>query len=278
VSDRVIVTGATGFIGAALLGSGSGRELVPLAGDLTDPAFANALPWGAAAVIHLARSRRQHDPDGAGDMRAVNVEGTRRLLDWAASGGARRFVLASTASVYAASREPVAEDARIEPGDLYSETKREAENLLDERAGALEAFCLRVFTPYGPGQSGQLVSGLIERVRSGRAIEVQGERGLLLSPILASDVAAAFLRALELPAAETTTTVNVGGPDQLGIGELGEIIGAALGVEPAFERVGGPEPGGYLAERTLARELGIPEPAPFVHGVRLAIARSSRPS
>jgi nucleoside-diphosphate-sugar epimerase len=272
VTERVLVTGATGLIGGALLGAGGDRELVPFEGDLTEAGFAEGLPGDIDSVVHLARSRRQHDPDGADDVRAVNVEGTRRLLDWAASGGARRVVLASTASVYRAGGEPLAEDAPIDPGDLYSETKREAELLLDEAAGSIESFCLRIFTPYGPGQSGQLVSGLIERVRAGEPIQVQGERGLLLSPILAADAAAAFLRALELPAAGATTTVNVGGPDQLGIREVGEGIAAALGVEPRFERVPGGEPGGYLADRSLARELGIPEPAPFAEGIGRTIA------
>ena len=269
---RVLVTGATGLIGRALLEAGAGHELVPLRGDLTDPGFTAGLPEGVDSVIHLARSRRQHDPDGAEDVRAVNVEGTRRLLDWAVSGGARRFLLASTASVYRASDEPLAEDAPIEPTDLYNQTKRESELLLGERAGAIEAFSLRVFAPYGPGQSGQMISDLIERVRAGRAIQVQGERGLLLSPILASDVAAAFLRALELPAAAATTTVNVGGPDRLGIREVGEAIGSALGIEPSFERVEGDEPGGYLADRSLARELGIPEPIPFAEGIARTVA------
>jgi UDP-glucose 4-epimerase len=271
VAERVLVTGATGFVGRALLELGGDRDLVPFEGDLTDPGFAAGLPDDVDSVIHLARSRRQHDPGGADDVRAVNVEGTRRLLDWAASGGARRFVLASTASVYRAGDEPLAEGAQLDPGDLYSETKREAELLLDEGAGGIEAFCLRLFTPYGPGQSGQLISSLIERVRGGNPIEVQGERGLLMSPILASDAAAAFLRALELPAASATTTVNVGGPNQLGIREVGELIGAALGVEVSFEEVEGAEPGGYLADRSLARELGIPEPIAFDEGIARTI-------
>ncbi len=262
MSERVLVTGATGLIGRALLEAGAGHELVPLQGDLTDPGFTAGLPEGVDSVIHLARSRRQHDPDGAEDVRAVNVEGTRRLLDWAAAGGASRFMLASTASVYRASDAPLAEDAPIEPGDLYSESKREAELLLDERAGTLEAFCLRIFTPYGPGQSGQLISGLIERARAGRPIQVQGERGLLLSPILASDVAAAFLRALELPAASATTTVNVGGPDHLGIREVGEAIGSALGIEPSLRAGRGGRAGG-LPGRPLARaRAGDPRAGP----------------
>ena len=55
---------------------------------------------------------------------------------------------------------------------------------------------LRLFTAYGPGQSGQLIAELVERVRGGEPIVVEGRRGLLLSPIHVDDIADAVLASL----------------------------------------------------------------------------------
>jgi len=290
----VLLTGATGFVGRAVLERGSDQEWVAVArtappdwgrelahvewvkADLTSPGLAQALPSDFGAVVHLARSRRQRDfPDGAIDDFEVNVGTTARLLDHARLSGAQRFVLASTATVYAPSAEPLTEDAALSGTPYFAACKRAAELLVAAYAGQLQGVVLRLFTAYGPGQSGQLISELVERVRGGESIVVEGRRGLLLSPIHVDDIADAVLASLAVSGHEggEPLLLNIGGPDRLGIREIGEKIGWELGIEARFDSREGGEPGGYLADCSRAlRRLGVPEPVAFREGLARTLA------
>src|SRR5262249_22562463 len=106
---RVLVTGATGLIGSALverlarssevfaLGRTSGLELEGvdwIRGDLSEPLDPATLPAKVDAVAHLAQSERYRDfPEGALDLFAVNVQSTAALLEYARGAGASAFVL-----------------------------------------------------------------------------------------------------------------------------------------------------------------------------------------
>ena len=133
---RVLVTGATGFLGRHVLPVLAERHKVvamarrPVEGfetvvaDLTDEF---ELPAGLDAVVHLAQSRRYREwPEGAADMYAVNVHATFRLL---ARAGAGRFVYASTGGIYAPSPAPLREDDPVAPSGFYPRSKLAAEVL-----------------------------------------------------------------------------------------------------------------------------------------------------
>jgi nucleoside-diphosphate-sugar epimerase len=266
---RTLVTGAGGFIGSRVCAlAPSGTDAVPLEGDLLagDP----RMPEDIDAVVHLAHPRPTGDAEA--DIRAlegVTVDGTARLLERARAAGARRFLLASTATVYARSPRPLAEDAPLDLSSDYARAKVAAERVLAEGADGISAMALRIFTPYGPGQRDRLIARLIDRVRAGEPVQVEGERGLLLSPIHVDDVAAAILAALELDPEPGVTAVNVGVAEALGIREIATRIGAVVGREPVFEELGGEEPGGLTADVTRMRALlpGV-RPRPFAEGIR----------
>ncbi len=286
---RVLVSGAGGFLGAELLRSAPPDvELIGLTrgdpppesaasppvtwvnADVTRAGFQTSLPASADAVVHLAQSRRDRDlPEHLDDVVDVNVGATARLLDYARTAGARRFVLASSATVYRASPQPLDESSPLDPRSLYGASKRGAELLCEAFSELVPCTALRLFTVYGAGQRGRLVADLIERVREGRAVTVQGREGVLLSPIHVGDVAAVMHEAIgrDRPGFEL---VNVGGAERLGVGQLAEAIGDALGRAPTLSHVDGPEPGGWVADLTRLRELYGPfEPRPFAEGIRL---------
>jgi nucleoside-diphosphate-sugar epimerase len=175
----VLVTGATGFTGGHLAATlarrgASVRALVrpksrarfdksPLPGlgveavegDLGDPASVQRAAGGVNVVYHIAATYRE-----AGQLdsayRTTNVEGTRNLLEAARAGGVRRLVHCSTGGVHGhIANPPATEDAPFNPGDIYQETKLEAEQLVRQfgRDTGFDVVVARPIGIYGPGDT-----------------------------------------------------------------------------------------------------------------------------
>src|SRR5438552_177366 len=170
----VLVTGATGFTGGHLARTLAARGDTVSAlvraegpattalkqagvalsiGDLRDPAALAKAADGVEVVYHIAALYRQAGL-AAGVYRAVNATAVRDLVEAAARGGARRVVHCSTVGVHGDVEHPPAnEDAPLEPGDVYQETKLEGERLARE-AGAKTGIEVAIARPsgiYGPG-------------------------------------------------------------------------------------------------------------------------------
>ncbi|WP_336645486.1 NAD-dependent epimerase/dehydratase family protein [Microbacterium sp. USHLN186] len=181
----VLITGASGFLGRAVAGElvAAGHHVRSLQrrasrvdgvedvlGSITDaPLLARALE-GADAVVHLAA--KVSLAGAPAEFHAVNVEGTRVLLDAAEQAGVRRFVHVSSPSVAHAGAalvgvgaEPASpEHARGE----YARTKAEAELLALARDSArMPVVAVRPHLVWGPGDT-QLVARIVERARAGR--------------------------------------------------------------------------------------------------------------
>lgn len=186
-ADPVLVTGATGFIGARLVAAlcAAGvrvralvrpatdatelerRGVVVCRGDLADAASLPAAVAEVRTVFHLAAVIRE-DPSAPASMQAVNVEGTRNLLD-AAGDGVRRFVFASSIAVYGGDDlMDIDESCPRSPDTPYADSKIRAEDVLFDpsRTGRAhpEAVALRVCQVYGPGDAAFLprIRALVE--------------------------------------------------------------------------------------------------------------------
>jgi len=144
-----------------------------------------------------------------------------------------------------------------------------AELLAIPYAAQLPVRALRIFTTYGAVRDGRLVADLIHRVESGHPVTVQGDRGLMTSPIHASDVARAVIAAVaQPPDAGELDLVNVGGAP-LGIRDMATAIGRVLGREPVFEARPG-QPPCFVADRSKCeRVLGVPDPVEFEAGIAM---------
>lgn len=150
---RVLVTGASGRIGAAVCraladagDSVCGFDRVPsprtkVVADLLDQAALHRALGGIDAVVHVAALHAPHvglRPDA--EFERINVDGTRALLDAAAAAGVRRFVFTSTTALYGAGAQAsgvalwVDEDTSPAPQTVYHRTKLAAEALLEEAA------------------------------------------------------------------------------------------------------------------------------------------------
>jgi len=157
----ILVTGSSGRVGRAVVAalraqgrtvrgydlrpSGTGAEEV--VGSLEDAQALSDATKGVSAVLHLG-AFMSWVPADRDRMFAVNVEGTRLLLDAAAAAGVRRFVFASSGEVYPENRPeflPVTEDHPLRPNSPYGLTKLLGEELVrfHQRAGRMETVILR---------------------------------------------------------------------------------------------------------------------------------------
>ncbi|UFS60084.1 NAD-dependent epimerase/dehydratase family protein [Subtercola endophyticus] len=150
-------------------------------GSLTDRASVRAAVEGVDAVIHLAaKVSMAGRPE---EFDAVNVEGTRTLLEECRAAGVSRFVMVSSPSVAHAGLSVVGDDAL--PADPerargeYARSKAEAELLAlaaDEPGFAVVA--VRPHIVWGPGDT-QLIERIVERSRRGRLPLLSGGRALI---------------------------------------------------------------------------------------------------
>ncbi len=157
----ILVTGSTGRVGravvAALRAKGrdvrgfdlrpSGADGDEVVGSLEDAAQLGRAVAGVSDVLHLG-AFMSWSPADRDRMFAVNVEGTRRLLDAASAQGIRRFVFASSGEVYPENRPeflPVTEDHPLNPNSPYGLTKLLGEELVrfHQRSGAMQTVILR---------------------------------------------------------------------------------------------------------------------------------------
>ncbi len=187
---NVLVTGAGGFLGSALVAdlrlagyqvralvkSGSSSPLNGstgdvIVGDIRDERCARNAVAGCESVVHLAGKAHALDDDGVSeqDYVSVNVEGTRQLVEGAKAEGVQRFVFASSVKVFGETTHGcVDESTPPVPRTPYARSKWTAEQLVASSAGGmLAAVSFRLPLVYGPTHKGNLfrMIGAIDRRR-----------------------------------------------------------------------------------------------------------------
>jgi UDP-glucose 4-epimerase len=189
------------------------------------------------ALVHLAQSEHFRDfPDSALSVFQVNTESTIKLLDYAQKVGVKSVVLASTGGVYSPGDEICHEDTALSLGrnlGFYANTKLCAELLAESYTPYFNVIILRFFFVYGPGQrDDMLIPRLVQSVKGGRPIALQGENGLHINPTHVSDAVNSIRASFSLTESQA---INVGGPDILSLRQIGQTIGHALNREPQFD-------------------------------------------
>jgi dihydroflavonol-4-reductase len=198
---RIYVTGASGFVGGHVTAAlrGAGGDVRTRRADLLDGAALERALRGCEAVVHVA-GLYSYDA-GAAELEAVNVEGTRRLLEACVRAGLRRLVYTSTAGTCGPVAGRAATEADAPPpwelGVPYKRTKLAAERLvLDAARDGLEAVVVNPTAPVGEGDlrptpTGRMVAG----VARGRLRGFLAETGLNIVDV--RDVALGHVLALE---------------------------------------------------------------------------------
>jgi nucleoside-diphosphate-sugar epimerase len=247
---RVLVTGATGFAGSAMLracvGRGySVRALVRDAekakaleasgievaiGNMKDTSSLTRALRDVSVVYHFASIFRQIGlpPE---EFRSVNVEGPSRLIIAASECGVGRVVHISTVGVHGDVEQPPAtEMSPFRPGDIYQRTKLEGEQKAVATAERLKV-PLTVVRPapmYGPGDRRmlKLFAGVAHR-----RFPILGTGEALFSMVHIDDLVEGVRLAGESPFAVGRTFI-IGSDEYMSLNELVSLVAQEAGVEP----------------------------------------------
>ena len=253
-SNTILITGATGLLGKKVTDSlcldhdvhaivrnprhWMDPRITPHVIDFASDWSSDCLPDQVDVVIHLAQSEYFREfPARALDVFRVNVESTARLIDYARRAGARHFVYASSGGIYGFGQQAFDENAPIVGhGDLgfYLGSKFSGETLVQHYTDLMQITILRFFFIYGKEQKrSMLLPRLVDNVRDGKPVILQGEQGLRINPIHVSDASNAVVATLGL---DESSTFNVAGPEVLSLFQISETIGARLGIEVNYTR------------------------------------------
>ncbi len=194
------------------------------------------MPNDLYSIIHLSQAENfRQFPEKAKEVFYINTLSTLKLINFATQTKVSHFIFASSGGVYGNAENSFNEQANItyqKKTGFYIATKHCSEVLLENYFDQLNVFILRFFFVYGKGQrSEMLIPRLVNFVKAGSPVNLQGANGIKVNPIHAQDAALAILATLNI---KESHTINVGGPDVLSLKEIGEIIGNELQTETKF--------------------------------------------
>ena len=260
--DRVLVTGATGFIGSALTrnlvarefevvalvepavdaANLQGLEVKQIVGDLRDPESVRKAMSGCRAVFHAAALYRFWAKDPS-DFYAINVDGTKNVLGAAAEVGTEGFVYTSTVGTLGLEHvsETGSADERAHPDirHLYGSYKRSkyvAEHeVLRAAAEGLPVSLVLPTVPLGPGDRGPTPTGkIVLDYLNGR---MPGYVDTTLNVVHVDDVAEGHVLALHK--GKVGRSYILGG-ENLSLQQVLEELAAVSGLPRARWKVPGP--------------------------------------
>jgi nucleoside-diphosphate-sugar epimerase len=245
---KILLTGATGFIGSHVRDALTGHEVVCLGRDLLDPGY--RFPTDTFDVcLHLA----WYVEPGKYLDSPLNHEWVAASLRLARAIRCRRFAVTGTCFEYTMTDRPLAETSPAEPTTLYAQSKLAL--LRHLQAMDLELTWLRIFYQYGPREDPRrLVPSIIRSLRRGEPVALTpGEQ--IRDFLHVADVASAIVAALNL-----TGIVNIGSGTGVTVRHIAETIGDLTGRRDLIRLGAKPyapgDPMHVVAETTKLRSTG----------------------
>lgn len=290
IKEKVLVTGADGFIGShlteALLAEGykvralsqynsfndwgwlegiNNPDLEIVTGDVRDPNFCRHITEGCSTVYHLAAliaiPYSYVAPDSYVD---TNIKGTLNMCQAARDCGVKRLVVTSTSEVYGTARYvPIDEKHPRQPQSPYSATKIGADAIAMSfyNAFGLPVVIARPFNTYGPRQSARaIIPTIITQIANGaREIKV-GDLTPTRDFNFVKDTAAGFI-ALGRADGIEGKEINIATGTEVSMRQTLETIADIMGekvdyvVDPARLRPSGSEVFRLCGDNTLITSL-----------------------
>jgi UDP-glucuronate 4-epimerase len=308
---RILVTGIAGFIGSHLatrllargdtlvgldafdetlysaalhernLGQiGAPFELVRgsfLDGELLQTLFAQPLDM----VVHLgALAGVRPSIAQPGRYQRVNIEGTLNLLEACRAHGIKRFVFASSSSVYGAhSPVPFREsDPAVRPASPYAATKRAGELLCSNYSDlyGIATTALRFFTVYGPRQRPEMAIAKFTRlIDEGQPVPFHGDGSSARDYTFVDDIIDGVVAAVDGCTGGVHRVYNLGGSRTTTLARLVELLEGELGKRAQLDRrpdQPGDVPITWADVSHSERELGYAPRVPIEEGLRRYVA------
>ncbi|MFC1809604.1 NAD-dependent epimerase/dehydratase family protein [Candidatus Omnitrophota bacterium] len=263
---KIVMTGSTGFIGTHLMSflTQDGYDVFEASRnngfDLAVPGWTKSLPHEKFdCVIHLAQSHAYRDfPDGALDMINVNVRSTVELLEWSRAHCVKRFIFASSGTVYEEMKQKICEKDPCVAHSMYAASKLSAECCIQQYAEFFEVVIMRLFGVYGPGQKDKVIPSIIERIASDETIELMGEKGLFLTPLFITDCVEVIAELLNAKLDENELIVNVAGDEIVSLDEIVSCVAKKMQHKEKVVNVPG-EPVWVCGDNSLLRKWYTPK-------------------
>ncbi|GAA5207875.1 GDP-mannose 4,6-dehydratase [Streptomyces thinghirensis] len=288
----VLVTGAEGFIGSALVDLlvARGAEVRAfvhykpyaekghlahhftdpdspvemLAGDVRDAGRVMDAVAGCDTVFHLAALIGiPYSYESPGAYVQTNVVGTENIAEACRRHAVRRLVHTSTSEVYGTARTaPISEDHPLQPQSPYSASKIGADMMALSHWHAFElpVTVVRPFNTYGPRQSARaVIPTILSQLHSGTRQIRLGSLTPTRDFTYVTDTAAGFL-ALAACDRAVGHAVNLGTGQEISVGDLAKALITASGrdaeivVDPARLRPAGSEVQRLLSDNSRARD------------------------
>ena len=248
-------------------------------GDIRDREILKGLPDGIDTIVHIA-ARAGVRPSIAHPVLYydVNVTGTLNLMELAREREIRRFVFASSSSVYGNNiKVPFSEDDPVDhPISPYAATKKAGELLTHAYSHlyGISCLCLRFFTVYGPRQRPDLAIHKFARLLdSGEDLPMFGDGSSQRDYTYIVDIVQGVEGALDWVGANEGVhdIVNLGESRTIGLGEMIQVLGEEMETSPRIRQLS-EQPGDVV--RTYAdiskarRVLGYEPKWEFREGIR----------
>lgn len=283
----VTVTGGAGYVGAllvpALLSKGyhvkvidlylygdhvfeeyNGHEnLTQIKGDIRNTALLEEVLTGTDYVIHLACISNDPSYELNPDLgKSINFDAFTPLVDISRKKGVKRFIYASSSSVYGIKDEPeVTEDLSLEPLTDYSKFKAKCEEILLERAD--DSFIATVIRP-------STVCGYSKRLRLDLTVNILTNHAINKGKITVfggeqkrpnihiKDMVDLYLFLLEQPAEKIQKKIYNAGYENYTVKDIATMVNETLGGEiPVLTTPSNDNRSYHVSSAKIGKELGF---------------------
>jgi UDP-glucuronate 4-epimerase len=206
--------------------------------DISDRAAVQSLPAFEAVINLAARAGVRASVENPWIFVETNVTGTLNLLDFCRRQGIRKFILASTSSIYGANAPlPTPETADSDhPMQPYAASKKAAEALCHSYHSlyGIDVSVVRYFTVYGPaGRPDMSMFRFTKWISEGLPVRLYGTGEQSRGFTYVDDIARGTIAALKLPGYEI---INLGGHEVITMNGLISMLEKRIGRKAIIER------------------------------------------